>query len=140
MLRAGTSKSLLVFLMSELIYKIKIGVSTMESTSKSLDQVKIDYVTTMKYAISLLVCNYAGLNQAIDMGLDRDRGDQSHITLSSKVKMQELCEQVGGSVLRKASQVDLTKRILLIDALLELMMADTIESQDIEDMIDDYME
>lgn len=107
---------------------------------KSLDQVKIEYVKTMKFAISLLVCNYAGLNQAIDMGLDRDRSDQSHIELSPKVKMQELCESVGGPILRKASQVDLTKRILLIDALLELMMADTIESQDIEDLIDDYME
>ncbi len=54
--------------------------------------------------------------------------------------MQQLCEMVGGPVLRKASSVDLTKRILLIDALVELMMADTIEAQDIEDAIDDYME
>lgn len=59
----------------------------MELTSKSLDQVKIDYYKTMKYAISLCVCNYAGLNQAIDMGLDRDRGGQDHILLSEKVKM-----------------------------------------------------
>lgn len=42
--------------------------------------------------------------------------------------------------MRRASSVDLTKRILLIDALVELMMADTIEAQDIEDAIDDYME
>ena len=54
--------------------------------------------------------------------------------------MAELCEMVGGPILRKASSVDLTKRILLIDAILELMMADTIEAQDVEDLIDDYME
>ena len=47
--------------------------------SKSEQQVKLDYVKTMKLAISLLVCNYAGLNQAIDMGLDIERGGQSHI-------------------------------------------------------------
>jgi hypothetical protein len=38
---------------------------------KSLDTIKIEYLKNMKLAISLVVCNYAGLNQAIDMGLDR---------------------------------------------------------------------
>lgn len=74
------------------------------------------------------------------MGLDRERNDQSHIILATKQKMQTLCEMVGGEVLRKASQIDITKRLLLIDALVELMMADTIEAQDIEDAVDDYME
>ena len=60
--------------------------------------------------------------------------------LVSKAKMQYLCETVGGPILKKASPYDLTKRVLLIDAILELMMADTIDSQDIEDLIDDYME
>ena len=54
--------------------------------------------------------------------------------------MTELCEMVGGPILKKASSVDLTKRILLIDAIVELLLADTIEAQDIEDLIDDYME
>lgn len=54
--------------------------------------------------------------------------------------MAELCESVGGPILRKSSTQDLTKRILLIDALVELMMADTVESCDIEDLLDDYME
>jgi hypothetical protein len=35
---------------------------------------------------------------------------------------------VGGPILRKASSVDITKRLLLIDVLVELMMADTIEA------------
>lgn len=47
---------------------------------------------------------------------------------------------VGGPILRRASSQDLTKRILLIDALVELMIADTIEASDIEDLFDDYME
>ena len=34
----------------------------------------------------------------------------------------------------------MTKRILLIDAIVELLLADTIESNDIEDLLDDYME
>jgi len=34
----------------------------------------------------------------------------------------------------------MTKRILLIDAIVELLLADTIESNDIEHMLDDYME
>lgn len=48
---------------------------------KSLDTIKIEYVKYMKLAISLIICNYAGLNQAIEMGLDRENtnGDQSHI-------------------------------------------------------------
>jgi hypothetical protein len=54
--------------------------------------------------------------------------------------MSELCEMVGGPILRRASSQDLTKRILLIDALVELMIADTIEASDIEDLFDDYME
>ena len=54
--------------------------------------------------------------------------------------MTELCESVGGPILRKASSQDLTKRILLIDALVEQMLADTIESSDVEDLLDDYME
>ncbi len=60
--------------------------------------------------------------------------------LASKQKMAELCECVGGPILRKASSFDLTKRILLIDAIVELLLADTIESNDIEDLLDDYME
>ena len=92
----------------------------------------------MHLAVSILVCNYAGLNQAIDMGLDR-KGLHHHFSLP-KVKMQYLCEQVGGPILRKASMDNLAKRVLLVDALCELMMADTIEAQDIEDCIDDYME
>ena len=47
---------------------------------------------------------------------------------------------MGGPILRKASSFDLTKRILLIDAIVELLLADTIESNDIEDLLDDYME
>ena len=35
---------------------------------------------------------------------------------------------VGGPILKKASSVDLTKRILLIDAIVELLLADTIEA------------
>jgi len=54
--------------------------------------------------------------------------------------MAELCESVGGPILRRASSQDLTKRILLIDAIVELLLADTIDSSDIEDLIDDYME
>jgi hypothetical protein len=42
--------------------------------------------------------------------------------------MTELCEMVGGPILKKASSVDLTKRILLIDAIVELLLADTIEA------------
>lgn len=60
--------------------------------------------------------------------------------IASKQKMSELCEMVGGPILRRASSQDLTKRILLIDALVELMIADTIEASDIEDLFDDYME
>lgn len=108
---------------------------------KSLDTIKIEYLKNMKPAISLVVCNYAGLNQAIEMGLDRENnnGDQSHIELSNKAKMQELCEQVGGPILRKASPVDLTKRILLIDAILELMMEDKVDAHDVEELVDQYM-
>ncbi len=54
--------------------------------------------------------------------------------------MTELCENIGGPILRKASSQDLTKRILLIDALVELLLAETIEASDIEDLLDDYME
>lgn len=105
---------------------------------QTLDEIKQGYVKAMHLAVSILVCNYAGLNQAIDMGLDR-KGLHQHFTLP-KVKMQYLAEQVGGPVLRKASMDNLAKRVLLVEALCELMMADTIEAQDIEDCIDDYME
>jgi hypothetical protein len=43
---------------------------------------------------------------------------------------------VGGPILRKASTVDLTKRILLIDAILELMMEDKVDANDVEELID----
>lgn len=75
------------------------------------------------------------------MRLDQDmKNTPEQIQLASKQRMAELCEVVGGPILRKASSQDLTKRILLIDALVELMLADTIESSDIEDLLDDYME
>ena len=75
------------------------------------------------------------------MRLDQDmKNTPEQIQLASKQKMAELCEVVGGPILRKASSQDITKRILLIDALVELMLADTIESSDIEDLLDDYME
>jgi hypothetical protein len=107
----------------------------------SFQSIQLKYLQVMRLCVSICVCNYAGLNQAIDMGLDREKHtDQAHIILATKTQMQELCEMVGGPVLRKASSIDLTKRILLIDALVELMTADTIEAQDIEDAIDDYME
>ena len=31
----------------------------------------MDYVRYMYKAVAICVCNYAGLNQAIDMGLDK---------------------------------------------------------------------
>ena len=43
---------------------------------------------------------------------------------------------MGGPILRKASPVDLTKRILLIDAILELMMEDKVDADDVEELID----
>jgi len=51
-------------------------------------------------ACSILICNYAALNMAIELGFNRN---ENQIPVCSKQRQQELIEMVGGTILQKAS-------------------------------------
>jgi hypothetical protein len=44
------------------------------------------YERTTRLACSILVCNYAGLNMAIDLGLDKEKSADQKMEIASKPK------------------------------------------------------
>ena len=43
-------------------------------------------------------------------------------------------------MLERANEQDICKRVMIIDALVELLVVDEVDQDDIEDCLDDYME
>ena len=69
--------------------------------STQFQQTQQTYIKLIKTACSIMVCNYAVLNMAIDLGFDKDT---NQIPVCGKQRQQELIETVGGTMLQRSSQ------------------------------------
>lgn len=98
----------------------------------------------MRQAASILICHYASLNMAIDMGFAGRNQIASDANLeqtfvAKKGQVTQLKELVGGALLNQAPS-DVAIRVHLVNMLVQLMLAEEIESNDIEELLDDFME
>ena len=105
--------------------------------------VQRQYERGIREAASITVCNYSSLNMAINMGFAGRKhiaSDDNQARFSAKYgQVNQLKELIGGELL-SATPADISIRAELINILVELMMSEEIESSDLVDCLDDWME
>ena len=96
----------------------------------------------MRECVSILICNYSSLNMAIDMGFagrNQIASDANSPFKTRTGQVNQLKELVGGRVCTD-QPANVAIRIHLINMLVHLLLQDSVLKEDLEDLLDDFME
>ena len=71
----------------------------MENKQTTFAQKQRAYERVTRQSVSILVCNYAGLNMAIEMGLDSEGSKVEKMEIRPKGQLVDLQQMVGGPMI-----------------------------------------
>lgn len=101
------------------------------------------YEEMIAIGTSILMCNCASLNMAIDMGFKgrkEQASDKADRAFHARTGQVTLLKKLIGGFMDSQSPANIAIRVTIINMLIKLLGEEEIEADDIEDCLDDFME